>query len=321
VPDALVSTPGLTVATLTLSPSVDYGISVDKLVAEEKLRADVLQVEPGGGGVQVARALRRLGAQVEAIVAFGGVTGSTLRELLVSEGLRLHEVPVRRDTRPSFTIRVAEEDTNYRVVGRASRMFEPEWRAFIDRLAQLEVLPPYVVLSGSFPPGVPDDLVEQIRAVTNERDAALLVDTSGPPLKVAADIGVEVLKPSREELAFLVGAAELPTEADVLAAADEVLGRGVRSLVVSLGGEGCYVASASHRAWLRPPQVDVASTVAAGDSLVAGLVAGLSRGLPLIESARLGVAAGTGTCLYPGSELFTTVDIARITPQIEVQRV
>jgi 6-phosphofructokinase 2 len=311
----------LTVATLTLSPSVDYGIELDALVPEEKLRADVTQVEPGGGGVQVARALRRLGAEVEAIVALGGVTGSTLRELLLGEGLRLHEVPVLRDTRPSLTIRVRTEDTNYRVVGRAGRLRDDECALFLARLAELEVLPPYVVLSGSFPPGVPAGFVRDVLAITDARSSRLLVDTSGEPLREAATAGVALLKPSQEELAYLVGADTLPDEAAIIAAADEVRRGGVEALVVSLGPGGVLVLDADDRAILTPPTVDVQSTVGAGDSLVAGLVAGLSRGLPMIEAARLGVAAGTGTCLYRGSELFTPVDISRLVGQITVRRV
>ncbi len=302
---------------MTLSPSVDYGVHLEHLEPEEKLRADVTQVEPGGGGVQVARALRRLGGEVEAIVALGGVTGATLRQLLLGEGLRLHAVDVSRDTRPSLTVFVADEDTNYRIVGRAGRMSESEWRAFPERLDALDVLPPFVVLSGSFPPGVPPELVEHVLEIARRRDAALLVDTSGDALKVAAEAGVHVLKPSKEELAFLVGRESLDAMDDVVEAARSIVAGGVETLVVSLGPEGVVVVTADECVQLLPPQVDVQSTVAAGDSTVAGLVAGLSRGLPTVKSAKLGVACGTGTCLYRGSELFTNVDVARIMPQIQ----
>lgn len=309
----------LTVATITLNPSVDYSAEIDRLVPEEKLRVNVTEIEPGGGGVQVARALRRLGASVEAIVTLGGNTGHLLRKLLENEGLNLRPVEVHPNTRPSFTVHVEEEDTNYRFVGDSQPLREAEFRPVLDRLREIEVLPPYVVFSGSLPPGVPPEIVEEIQQITQARSSRLLVDTSGAALEAAVAVGVDTIKPSREELASVVGVD--PDEMDVAEAADAVLARGVRRVVVSLGPDGVYVVNRDGvRAKLTPPQVKVESTVAAGDSTVAGLVAGLARGLPLVEAARLGVAAGTGTCLYPGSGLFSPIDISQLSPQIKVER-
>lgn len=309
----------LTVVTITLNPSVDYTAEIDELIPEEKLRVDVTEIEPGGGGVQVARALRRLGADVEAIVTLGGNTGAMLKRLLEAEGLNLRPIEVEPNTRPSFTIFVEEEGTNYRFVGRAQPLREDEYRPVLDRLREIDVLPPYVVYSGSLPPGVPPEIVGEIAQITRDRQSRLLVDTSGPALEAAVEAGVDTIKPSKEELAHLVGVS--PSEVDIPSAAQQILDRGVNLVVVSLGPDGVYLASRDgERATLRPPHVDVASTVAAGDSTVAGLVAGLSRGLPAVEAARLGVAAGTGTCTYPGSQLFSPVDISMLSPQIEVQR-
>jgi 6-phosphofructokinase 2 len=93
-------------------------------------------------------------------------------------------------------------------------------------------------------------------------------------------------------------------------------------LVVSLGGAGTYVLTRDgDEARMRPPKVKVASTVAAGDSSVAGLVAGLARGLPVIDAVRLGTACGTGTVLHHGSQLFTREDVTTILPQIVVDRI
>jgi 6-phosphofructokinase 2 len=309
----------LTVVTITLNPSVDYTVEIDKLIPEEKLRVDVKAIEPGGGGVQVARALRRLGADVEAVVTLGGNTGATLQRQLEDEGLNLRPIIVAPNTRPSWTVFVEEEGTNYRFVGRAAPLTEQEYRPVLDRLREIDVLPPYVVYSGSLPPGVPPEIVGEIAQITQQRESRLLVDTSGAALEAAVAAGVDTIKPSQEELAGLVGAD--PVTVDVAAAADEVLDRGVNLVIVSLGPDGVYLAARSgERARLRPPSVEVASTVAAGDSTVAGIVAALSRGLPVVEAARLGVAAGTGTCMYPGSGLFSPIDISALSPQIEVER-
>ena len=312
----------LTVATITMSPSVDYTLTIPRMIPEEKLRAHVEATEPGGGGVQVARALRQLDEPVEAIVALGGDTGSTLRNLLTTEGVPVHEIRVKSNTRPSLTMFVEDQQINYRIVGEAGHQSPEEWHQVLDRLDEFESLPPYIVLSGSFPPGVPTSLVADIAELCRERKSRLVFDGSGEALRVAVDAKADLVKPSKEELADLVGEDGYDPDFDYRGAAKQVVDSGVPRLVVSLGGAGTYVlANFGDEARLRPPRVNVASTVAAGDSTVAGIVAGLTRGMPLIDAVRLGTACGTGTCLHRGSQLFTAEDVRTILPQIEVDRI
>lgn len=310
-----------TAATITLSPTIDYSIEVERLVPEEKLRSRMRAAEPGGGGIQVARALRRLGTSVEAIVTVGGSTGHALIEMLKVENLNVRPVWVKPETRPCFTVFVTSTGENYRLVAAAQPLAEYEYLPTLTRLQEIDRLPPYVVLSGSFPPGVPPEFLLDIARVTAERGSKLLVDTSGAALRAALDAQVAVLKPSKEELAALVGADTDDPGFDVAAAAREVVGKGVGTVVVSLGPDGAYACSADgDDVWLTAPEVDVKSTVGAGDSMVAGLVAALSRGVPLEAAVRLAVACGTGTCLYPGSQLFTDDDIRDLLPHIKVRR-
>jgi 6-phosphofructokinase 2 len=312
----------LTVATITMSPSVDYTLTVDHLIPEEKLRAHVEATEPGGGGVQVARALRKLDEAVEAILTLGGNTGSTLENLLHREDVPVHPIRVAANTRPSLTIFVKDQNVNFRIVGQAGHQEEHEWRQVLDRLTEFESLPPYIVLSGSFPPGVPASLVGEIAELCRRRRSRLVFDGSGEALRIAVEAKVDLVKPSKEELADLVGEDGYDPDFDYRSAARKVVDAGVPRLVVSLGGAGTYVLSANgDEARMRPPKITVASTVAAGDSTVAGLVAGLTRGLPLVDSVRLGTACGTGTCLHRGSQLFTYDDVTSILPQIEVDRI
>lgn len=311
----------LTIATITMSPSVDYSLTIDHMVPEEKLRAHVDATEPGGGGVQVARALKKLDEAVEAILTLGGDTGSTLENLLRQEGVPMHPIRVAANTRPSLTIFVKDQNVNFRIVGAAERQEEHEWRQVLDRLSEFESVPPYIVLSGSFPPGVPDSLVSEIAEVCHGQRSKLVFDGSGEALRLAVESKVDLIKPSKEELADLVGEDGYDPDFDYRAAARQIIDAGVPRLVVSLGGAGTYVLSANgDEARLRPPKIEVASTVAAGDSTVAGLVAGLTRGLPLVDSVRLGTACGTGTCLHRGSQLFTYEDVTRLLPQIEIDR-
>ncbi len=312
----------LTVVTITMSPSVDYTLTIPRMVPEEKLRAHVEAIEPGGGGVQVARALRQLDEPVEAVVALGGDTGSTLHNLLTTEGVPVHPIRVRANTRPSLTMFVEDQRVNFRIVGEAGRQSPEEWSQVLDRLREFDSLPPYIVLSGSFPPGVPTSLVGDIADLCRHEKSRLVFDGSGEALRVAVEAKADLIKPSKEELADLVGEDGYDPDFDYRAAAKKIIDSGVPRLVVSLGGAGTYVlANFGDEARIRPPKVDVASTVAAGDSTVAGIVAGLTRGLPLIDAVRLGTACGTGTCLHRGSQLFTAEDVRTILPQVEVDKI
>ncbi len=311
----------LSVVTITLSPSVDYAMSVEELVPEEKLRASLDQTDPGGGGIQVARALRRFDTVVEAIMTIGGPTGRALLSLLEREGLNVHPVWVQSDTRPSITLQVRSEGQHYRIISAQQPLHEYEYAPVLTRLEELTQLAPYVVLSGSFPPGVPPEFVHDVAQLVAARGSKLVVDTSGAALAAAVSARVAVLKPSKSELAALVGSDGDDPAFDVPAAARDVVGRGVGAIVVSLGGDGAYVVGDDGReAMITAPPVDVISTVGAGDSTVAGLVAGLSRGVPLIGAARLGVACGSGTCRHPGSDLFTLDDLNDLLPGIVVDR-
>jgi 6-phosphofructokinase 2 len=311
-----------TVVTITFSPSVDYSMEVDRLKPDEKLRTVLVETEPGGGGIQVARGLRRLGTAVEAIVLLGGSTGQALINMLEEERMNVRPVWVQPQTRACLTVTVTSTGENYRFVARAEPLSEFDYLPTLARLREIEHLPPYVVLSGSFPPGVPPELIHDLVQIAAERNSKLLVDTSGPALRAAVDAHVAVLKPSNEELAGLVGADPEDPAFDVVAAARDVVQRGVGAVVISLGGDGAFVHSAEGDcAFLTAPPVEVISTVGAGDSMVAGLVAGLSRGMPLLSAARFGVACGSGTCRHPGSQLFDQHDINELLPNVTIRQV
>ena len=175
-----------------------------------------------------------------------------------------------------------------------------------------------VVLSGSVPPGTPDDFLgATIEALPPE--AKIIVDTSGPALAWVARHSKAIIKPSQRELAELVG-WEPSTADQIEAAAREVIDLGrVTAVVASRGPSGALLATrdAATR-WFRPPAVRPVSTVGAGDSMVAGIAAALAEGQDLDAAVRVGVAAGTAAVLTPGSELCTPLDVSRFIDQVVV---
>ncbi|WP_205703879.1 1-phosphofructokinase family hexose kinase [Candidatus Chloroploca sp. Khr17] len=299
------------IVTLTMNPSVDVNTGVNQVVPEHKLRCSAARYEPGGGGINVSRALRNLGEESLALYTAGGNRGVLLQELLAQEGLRHRALAVAEPTRESFAVLEALSGQQFRFSLPGPELSEPEWRACLAALAALSPTPAVIVASGSLPAGVPDDFYHQVAVLGRAVGARVIVDTSGPALQATISASLFLIKPNLRELALLVG-RPLDDEEAVEQAALELVGLGHTAVIVSLGAAGALLATGDGCERLRAPTVPIRSKVGAGDSMVAGIVAGLARGFELREAARFGVAAGTAAVMTSGSELCRCDDAERL---------
>ncbi len=304
------------IVTLTLNPSLDLSSAVDRVQPELKLRCALPTREPGGGGINVSRVAKRLGAETVAVLPAGGSTGIAVQKQLVEEGVPNLVIPVDADTRMSLSVQDRSAGSQYRFVLPGPHLTSAELASVIDAAVTVEADPGCVVISGSLPPGVAPSIIFELTEAFRTRRAPglpILVDTSGEALRVATNCPGVIIKPSVRELELLLD-RPLEDEADVLAAATEVMAASnCAALVVSIGSGGAFVVQRDQPSVrLRAPTVKVRSAVGAGDSLVAGIAVGISRGEPLVEAARLGVAAGTATVLSEGTKLCRTEDVDRL---------
>ena len=290
------------VTTVTLNPTIDVGLEVDRLLVDHKMLATSVRREPGGGGVNVARSLRRLGTDCLAVVGVAGPTGTELVTLLAAEDVRVHEQPMADVTRESFSLTDASSGAQYRVVTPGPRVSSPGplIAEIIDRCLGCEI----VVLSGRLNPGLS---AATYRLIADGLAGSLVVvDCAPPALDEVVRGAAALVKPSRRELAAVVGEA-LATRSDVVAAARSVLAAGeVGALVVSLGAQGAVLVERDRAAhyFAAPPVTTVVSTVGCGDAMVAGMVRALELGRPLEIAVGFGVAAGTAAATSAGTRLF-----------------
>ncbi|GAA4362957.1 6-phosphofructokinase II [Hymenobacter saemangeumensis] len=300
------------VVTLTLNPAIDKSTVVDRMLPEHKLNCTPPTVEPGGGGINVARGLRRLGLDARALFVAGGPPGALLGQLLAQEGIAGLPVPVAAWTRENLTVVDAASNQQYRFGMLGATLSPAEQDQVLASLAALDPAPQVLVASGSLPPGVAPALMGRIAHWARAVGARLVVDTSGEALQSALSEGVYLLKPNLSELSKLVGASELDSES-AGQAAQELINQGKCEVVlVSLGPSGACLVTCEGVDYIAAPAVKKQSTVGAGDSLVAGTVYGLCQGWPLREAARLGVACGTAATMNPGTELFHKADAERL---------
>ena len=314
--DASRSTTLRPILTLTVNPALDISTSTDNVVGEHKLRCGRSRLDPGGGGINVSRVIQRLGGQTLAIYAAGGPTGEAYRRLIEAEGIPTVVVPIAGSTRESFTVDETTTGKQFRFVLQGPDITEPEWRACLARVAESIPHGGYVVASGSLPPGTPDDFYARVARLAREHDARCVVDASGPALAAALAEGVFLVKPSARELGELVGSA-LDTEDSRVAAASTLVARGSAEYVaLTLGGAGAVLASESGVMRLPVPQVEVQSTVGAGDSFLGAFVLRIAQGHDAAAAFRAAVAAGSATAMTPATELCHRSDVERLEAEL-----
>ena len=296
------------VATLTLNPAIDGSSETEKVVPTHKVRTSSERYDPGGGGINVARVLARLGERVEVIYCAGGATGALLDDLLGDHGLVRQSIPIHDHTRMSLTVFERSSGKEFRFVPEGPLLAESEWRAALGQC--LAAGSPWLVASGSLPRGVPDDFYAQLAAAVSPNGTRLVVDSSGPALKQAiAAGGLWLVKPSQGEFEALVG-RKLTGWRQIGAAALEMVRAGKAAHVaVTLGHLGAVLAHAGGVEHHNALDVEVRSATGAGDSFVAGMVHGFLRGEDAAGAFRWGMAAGTAAVLSPGTDLCRPNDV------------
>lgn len=306
------------IVTLTVNPAIDIFVNVDHVRPTHKLRCSPPQRDPGGGGINVARAAHRLGSNVTAIYPTGGAIGKLLHKLVEREGIDSVVTPSHVETRENFTAYERSSGEQFRFVLPGAALHRAEWEAILDRLSSLPEPPRYVVASGSVPPGVPEDFFAEVARRAKALGAKIAVDTAGPALKAALAEGVTLIKPNLMELTEFVS-APLESDAERIAACRALAaGGGAEIVALTLGGDGALLVTA-RQAWrAQPLSVEVASAVGAGDSFLGGLVASLARGNGLEQAFRMAVAAGSAATLRPGSDLCREEDVRRLLPQVRI---
>lgn len=304
------------IATLTMNPAVDKSSAVNQVVAEWKLRCDSPVYEPGGGGINVSRAMGKLGGDSVAFYPAGGLAGRMLIDLLDGEGLQHRAMSIAGVTRENFTVLEKSTGRQYRFGMPGPTLQEAEWRRCLEEILPLLPEIDYLVASGALPPGVPPDFYGQLARLAREHNTRLVVDTSGEALRLAVEEGVFLIKPNLREFAELMGRESVDGLEEERLARELVAAGRSEAVVVSLGAAGVLAASAEGAERVRAPLVPIISKVGAGDSTVAGLVLALARGRSWPEAVRFGVAAGAAAVMTPGTELCRREDVERLYAQL-----
>lgn len=306
------------ILTLTMNPALDVSTSTDKVTDTHKLRCAAAQYHPGGGGINVARVLQRLGSDCLALYPAGGMNGQRLRRLLDQEQVRSQCLAIAGETRESFHVHETASGRDFRFVLPGPALSATEWQACLDVVSAPAPPPPWLVASGSLPPGAPADFYARLTRLARVRGSRVVLDSSGPALAAALAEGVYLIKPSLRELRELTG---LPLETDTqrLAAARTIIAAGQAQIVaLSLGEDGALLVTADQALRASAVPVNVASTIGAGDSFVGGLVWALSRQTDLAQAFRYAMGSAAAALLTAGTALCQPADVERLAREVVV---
>lgn len=299
------------IVTITFSPCIDKSTSVPSLLPEKKLKCSAPKLEPGGGGINVARAIKKLGGEATAVFPSGGYTGKYFNHLLEKENIPCIIIEVANETRENIIVLDASTNNQYRFGMPGTALNENEWKHCIKAVEETENTE-FIVASGSLPPGVPLNIYALLAKIAKNKKAKFIVDTSGEALKQAVDEGVYLLKPNLGELSSLAGKKEIRSD-EIKDAATEIIAKGkCEVIVVSMGAAGAMLVTQEFSEIITPPPVKRQSTVGAGDSMVAGIIFYLSRGKSLVQAVQYGVACGTAATMNPGTELCKKEDADKL---------
>lgn len=299
-----------------MNPALDIATATEIIVPATKLRCEEPRYDPGGGGINVARAARMLGGDALAVFPAGGGSGQIIKALVAAEGVPHLALPVRGITRESLAVVERRSGEQYRFLLPGPPLAAADQERLLDALAAQAEGAAFVVASGSLPPGVPCDFYARVAALARRCGARFALDSSGEAL-TSAGAGIFLIKASRRELGQLCGQAIADPAALERAARALVAEGRCEVLVVSLGAEGALLATAEGCRRFPAARVEALSSIGAGDSMLAGILVALVRGRALEEAVRFGIAAGGAALLRPGTELCRREDTERLYRELE----
>lgn len=305
------------IITLTLNPAVDKTIYLDDFTKGTVNRVQEVRKDAGGKGINVSKVVAKLGGQTTALGFLGGAPGEFISTTISNFNIKQDFVHLEDETRTNMKIvdKFNCEETEINEPGaevNAQQLEELE-----DKVIKTATAEDSVVLTGSLPPGVADDIYADLINKLQAKDIKAFLDASGTALEEGVKASPYLIKPNISELETLVG-QELLTVEDMIAAAEKLQEQGIEIVVVSRGGEGSLIVSKEGNFKVTPPDVEPNSTIGAGDTLVGALALKLEAGVSLKEALEYATAASANSVTKAGTQLCKANEVEELLEEVEI---
>ena len=300
--------------TVTLNPSIDYIVRLDKVLIGSVNRMDSDDKFAGGKGINVSRVLKRLGIENTATGFIGGFTGKFITDILEEEGISSHFVEVEQDTRINVKIKAdAETEINGSGPEISSQKLE-ELEKFLSSLTSGDT----VVFAGSSPKNLGNVVYKKLIGLTRKTGAQVVCDFEGQTLLDSLEFEPLLVKPNNHELGDIFG-VKLESLDQIESYARQILDKGAQHVIISMAGDGALLVTRDGAYFAKPIKGNVKNSVGAGDSMVAGFTGEFVRSGDVIQAFKWGVACGTATTF--SDDLATADYIKEIYEKVEVEKI
>ncbi|HEY0321255.1 MAG TPA: 1-phosphofructokinase family hexose kinase [Pyrinomonadaceae bacterium] len=300
---------------VNLNLAVDEIVHLDGFTVGEVHRTNHVERLAGGKGVNVARVLKALNERALLAGFLGGRAGDFIARELQREELPLSCVPVQNESRTCIILNDGATRTQTVINEAGAEVSEEEMRSFHEHYAQLLSSHDLVVITGSLPPKLSTDVYARLISTANEAGKPVLLDTSSKPLRASLSAQPFIVKINGAEAGELSGLGINDFD-DAMRATRKLIEMGSRHAMITLGAPGAVLNFEGVMYRIKSPRIEALNSVGSGDAVLAGLAAGLMRGLEVEELARLAVAAGAANALR-GAGRCELEDIYRLVQDVE----
>lgn len=292
--------------TVTFNPALDYVVTVEKLKDGQVNRTFAEHVYYGGKGINVSMVLRTLGFDSIALGFIAGFTGKEIEHNIREAGIRTQMIDLEQGlSRINVKIR-SQEETELNASGPDIPQKKLEQLlSQIDSLKDGDIL----VLAGSIPYTLPDDIYERIMEQLSDRKVQIIVDATKDLLKNVLKYHPFLIKPNKHELGEVFG-VELNTDEEIIYYAKQLQAMGARNVLISMAKDGAILLDENQKVYrIGVPKGKVLNSVGAGDSMVAGFLAGYLESGEYETALKLGTAAGSATAFSEGLAVKKDIDL------------
>ncbi len=289
------------IVTVTMNPAIDKTVEVDNFEIGGLNRITKSIYDAGGKGVNVSKTIKAIGGETVATGFVGGGTGQIIVNTLNSLGIKTDFVNLEGETRTNTKV-YSKNGGITELNEQGAQVGDTELNELIEKIESYASKDTIFVLAGSIPKGVPKDIYKTITETVKKRGSTVLLDADGELFKNSLSAVPSVIKPNREELAEFAGIkGDITTEA-LIKIAGEFLDSGIQTVVVSMGKHGSMFLRGEEKYFCDSVDVEVHSTVGAGDAMVAGLAFALEKGLSFEDTIKLSVATSAGAVTTIGTK-------------------
>ena len=308
------------VLTITMNPSIDKTILLEKFQVYGLNRIQNARLDPGGKGINVARVLKNFHVNVTVSGLIAGQQGKLLLEQLKHAGIQMDFMEIEGETRTN--LKIVDESVNKTTEINESgfTVSSDIMKSFLEKLETLAKQASIVILGGSLPPGLPTDFYAQCITIAKEAGAKVLLDADDDAFAKGLEAVPYAVKPNIHELEAYFQ-EKFESHQRVAEAAQRLLGMGIEIVIVSMGSDGAIVADHQHVYKVDSWDIPIKSTVGAGDSMVGALAYSILKQDSLYEIARITTAAGTITASKSGTQICELDEVQQALVHVNVKHI